>query len=197
MAIRMECWSPRTKRARTSSGWSCSRRRHVPGYTMKPSPSLGAEAARMSAREQKQGYSTPCERRHSRAYSYRSVRWDWNIGSPSQSRPSQCRSSIMSWSAPATTRGLSTSSIRISMRSPRERAESHAPNMAYTLPICMRPDGVGANRPVTGPPRMKFSTMVAKRLSSSEESQYSEARQPDPPSVSFADRAGSSDRCNT
>ena len=63
----------------------------------------------------------------------------------------------------------------------------HAPNMAYTLPICMRPDGVGANRPVTGPPRMKFSTMVAKRLSSSEESQYSEARQPELPSVSFAD----------
>lgn len=44
-----------------------------------------------------------------------------------------------------------------------------------------------ANRPVTGPPRMKFSTMVAKRLSSSEESQYSEARQPELPSVSFAD----------
>ena len=32
------------------------------------------------------------------------------------------------------------------------------------------PRRVGANRPVTGPPRMKFSTMVAKRLSSSEES---------------------------
>ena len=28
---------------------------HVPGYTMKRSPSCGAEAARMSAREQKQG----------------------------------------------------------------------------------------------------------------------------------------------
>ena len=32
------------------------RARHVPGYMTKRSPSCGAEAARMSAREQKHGY---------------------------------------------------------------------------------------------------------------------------------------------
>ena len=30
-------------------------------------------------------------------------------------------------------------------------------SMAYTLPICMRPDGVGANRPVTSLPSSPHS----------------------------------------
>ena len=48
---------------------------------------------------------------------YRSCRADWNTGSPSQSKPSQCRSSIISSAAPGTTRGSSMSSMRSSMPS--------------------------------------------------------------------------------
>lgn len=55
MAMRSEWRSPLASRCRTVSGLLAISRRHVPGYTMKRSPSCGAEAARMSAREQKQG----------------------------------------------------------------------------------------------------------------------------------------------
>ena len=73
------------------------------------------------------------------------------------------------------------------MRLHAERAESHAPNMAYTLPIGMRPRRRRANRPVTGPPRMKFVHGGKARFPPHEESQGKEARQPELPSQSFAD----------
>ena len=43
--------------------------------------------------------------------------------------------------------------VRLVRSGPPARADSHAPSIAYTLPICIRPDGVGANRPITTAPR--------------------------------------------
>ena len=74
--------------------------------------------------------STVMRSKHRRASSYRPCRADWYTGSPSQSKPSHRRSSIINSAAPGTTRGSSMSSMRSSMSSPRLRADSHAPSIA-------------------------------------------------------------------
>ena len=40
--------------------------------------------------------------------------------------------------------------MRMMIRPPAERAPAQAQRAAATLPRCMRPEGVGANRPTTG-----------------------------------------------
>ena len=52
-------------------------------------------------------------------------------------------------SASCTTRGVSISSIRKTRWPFRDRTPSQAASAAYALPICMRPVGDGARRPIT------------------------------------------------
>ena len=82
--------------------------------------------------------------------SYNSVRSLWYTGSLSQSRPSHSRSSITCRQYSGRQRSGSRSSSRSTMRPPALRADSHANKPAHTLPRCIRPLGLGANRPHTG-----------------------------------------------
>ena len=69
-----------------------------------------------------------------------------------QSSPSQRRSSIKSSARSRLAARGSRSSTRSSISPPAARAESHATSAANTFPRCIRPEGVGANRPRTRAP---------------------------------------------
>src|SRR5690242_10551360 len=69
--------------------------------------------------------------------------------SPSQSKPSQRRSSIIFETTPSLTRGVSRSSTRRITRPPWARAESQAHRKVRTFPTWREPVGLGASRPTT------------------------------------------------
>jgi hypothetical protein len=76
------------------------------------------------------------------------MRVDWNSGSSSAISPQIASCPRMIWSAPASLRGVSTSSMRTSQRPLCARASSQLASAATSEPACNGPDGVGAKRPM-------------------------------------------------
>ena len=180
---------------RTLVGWSCSgRRRHVPGVRRSPSPSLGPERSRMSARERG---GTVVQHLAAQAFesvfvSFSALGLGTSVRHPVEGRAStRDHPSPRLRSAPATARGLS-----VVLDTHPASCGRHAggpkqpPNMAYRCPT-MRPGSVSANRPVTGPPRMaEFSAAVAKALLVGESQPQNGCRDPQSASLTALLREG-------